>query len=115
MLHRLARFRFGRVSACLLESEQHFLLPSLPLVLMVVRLQQQHHGGGRWLLGWCWQQTAVVLLVALLVRCVAMVAAVVVLKLLVAGVWYVAAIRPPFERAVVGVVGGLALEPIATQ
>ena len=44
------------------------------------------------------------LLVVLVVRGVAVVAAVVVLNLLVAGVWYVAARCPPFERAVVGVV-----------
>ena len=56
-----------------------------------------------------------ILLGVLVVRGVAVVAAVVVLKLLVAGVWYVAARRPPFERAVVGVVGGSALEPIVVQ
>ena len=66
------------------------------------------------MLGW-WQQQTAVLLVALLVRGVAVVAAVVVLKLLVVGVWYVAARRPPFEQAVVGVVGDSALEPIAVQ
>ena len=61
-----------------------------------------------------------VLSVALVVRGVSVVAAVVVLnllvllKLLVVVVWYVAARRPPFERAVVGV-GCLALEPIVVQ
>ena len=53
-------------------------------------------------------------MVALLVRGVAVVAAVVVLKLLVAGVWYVAARRPPFERAVVGI-GVSALDPSMVQ